>query len=95
VLVAAIGVGGGLVFLKEYMDSSFRKPKDVETFLGVPLLAEVPVLSRATDSRRKRIRQGLTYVSLLLSMVFLGSFAVISFKGVEPVKEYIKKYIAL
>lgn len=95
ILVAAIGVGGGLVFLKEYMDTSFRRPKDVETFLGVPLLAEVPLLSRTTDSRSKRIRQRLTYVSLLLSVVFLGSFAVISFKGIEPVKAYIKKYISL
>ncbi len=95
VLAAAIGVGGGLVFLREYMDTSFRRPKDVETFLDVPLLAEVPVLRRITDSRKKRLRQSLTYASILLSMVFLGSFAVISFKGVEPVKEYIKKYIAL
>ncbi len=95
VLVAALGVGGGLVFLREYMDSSFRRPKDVETFLNVPLLAEVPVLSRVTDNRKKRLQQGLTYASILLSVVFLGSFAVISFKGVEPVKEYIKKYIAL
>jgi len=95
VLVAAFGVGGGLVFLREYMDSSFRRPKDVESFLDVPLLAEVPVLQRAKDNRKKRLRQSLTYVSILLSVVFLGSFALISFKGVEPVKEYIKKYIAL
>ncbi len=95
VLVAAIGVGGGLVFLREYMDGSFRRPKDVETFLNVPLLAEVPVLTRTTDNRKKRLRQSLTYASIFLSVVFLGSFAVITFKGVEPVKEYIKKYIAL
>jgi len=95
ILAAAIGVGGGLVFAREYLDTSFRKSQDVESFLGVPLLAEVPVLSQAADSRRKRIRQSLTYVCILLSVAFLGSFAVISFKGIEPVKGYIKKYIAL
>lgn len=40
----ALGLGGGVgfVFLLEYIDSSFRKPEDVYSVVGLPVLATVP-----------------------------------------------------
>lgn len=41
-IALGIGCGAGLVFLLEYIDGSFRKPEDVYTAIGVPVLVSVP-----------------------------------------------------
>ncbi len=41
-LALGLGSGGGLAFLLEYMDASFRKDEEVYTVLGLPVLASVP-----------------------------------------------------
>lgn len=41
----ALGLGGGLVFLLEYLDKSFYSVKDLETYLGLPVLASIPLVS--------------------------------------------------
>ena len=41
-LALGLGCGVGLVFLLEFIDSSFRKPDDVYAIIGIPVLASVP-----------------------------------------------------
>ncbi|MCC7202277.1 MAG: hypothetical protein IT393_06440 [Nitrospirae bacterium] len=41
-LAGGIGGGVGLALLLEYIDASFRKPDDVYTAIGIPVLASVP-----------------------------------------------------
>lgn len=40
----ALGLGGGfgLAYMVEYLDASFRKPEDVYSYLGLPVLATIP-----------------------------------------------------
>ena len=52
-IAAGLGIGGGLVFLLEYLDSSFRKPDDIESHLGLPVLATVPAILHPRDVRMK------------------------------------------
>jgi uncharacterized protein involved in exopolysaccharide biosynthesis len=40
--ILALGLGGGLAYLKEYMDRSFYKGAEVEQFLGFPVIAVLP-----------------------------------------------------
>jgi len=41
-IVLGLGSGGGLIFLLEYIDASFRKAEDVYATLGLPVLASIP-----------------------------------------------------
>ncbi|MBI5194192.1 MAG: hypothetical protein HZA08_12245 [Nitrospirae bacterium] len=41
-LALGLGSGAGFVFLLEYIDASFRKPEDVYSVVGLPVLATVP-----------------------------------------------------
>lgn len=41
-IVLGVGSGGGLAFLLEYIDASFRKAEDVYAALGLPVLASIP-----------------------------------------------------
>jgi polysaccharide chain length determinant protein (PEP-CTERM system associated) len=82
-LAAGPNIGFGLVLLLEYLNTSFRSPKDIESYLGVPVLATVPVIY----DRKKKIIQRLNPVfsifSIVFSCVLVSIFAVLSFYGVE------------
>ena len=45
----ALGLGGGLVFLLEYLDQSFHSVNDLETYLGLPVLASIPLASSSKE----------------------------------------------
>jgi len=49
ILMAALmgsAIGGGLIFLLEYTDHSFKKVEDVETYLDLPVLATISPLEK-------------------------------------------------
>ena len=41
-ILIGLGTGGGLAYLIEYIDGSFRKPEDIYATTGLPVLATVP-----------------------------------------------------
>jgi len=44
-ILLALAIGGGLAYLAELMDQSFHSVQDVETYLELPVLASVPLVS--------------------------------------------------
>lgn len=43
-VMIALGLGGGLTFAMEYLDQSFYSVKDLESYLGLPVLASIPLV---------------------------------------------------
>ena len=66
-IAAGLGIGCGLVFLLEYLDTSFRRPEEIESFLELPVLATVPVILHPKDVRRRRLNHVL---SIFLNGIF-------------------------
>ena len=95
VIAAGLGIGGGLVFLLDFMDSSLRRPEDFEPELGVPVLATIPKIHHANDIRRSRLNLMLTVVSLGFTACLLAGFAVLVFNGVEPTLELVGRYVKI
>jgi hypothetical protein len=83
VLVAGPNIGLGLVFLLEYLDTSFRSPKHIESDVGFPVLATIPVIFDQKYKRRQRRSQVFSVVSIMVSFILLSAFAVLSFVGVD------------
>jgi polysaccharide chain length determinant protein (PEP-CTERM system associated) len=83
VLVAGPNIGLGLIFLLEYLDTSFRSPKDIESYVGFPVLATVPVIFDQKYNRRQRMNQIFSVASIMFSFILLSAFAAISFVGVD------------
>ena len=94
VLAAGLGAGAGLVMLLDFFDSSLRKPEHFEADLGVPVLATVPKIYQVRDVRRKTLNRVLTVISLFVACCLLAGFAVLVFKGVEPVMDIVRPYVA-
>jgi len=92
-LVAGPNIGLGLVFLLEYLDTSFRSPKDIESGLGFSVLATIPLIFDQQYKRRQRMNQVLSVVSITLSFILLSAFAVLSFVGVDQTMAILNQFM--
>jgi len=45
-------LGGGLGYMRETMDRSFRKPEEIERFLGFPVIATIPKIEKRKDGKK-------------------------------------------
>ena len=94
-LAAGLAVGCGLVFLLEYFDTSFRRPEDVDSLLGLPVLAIVPSLMHPKDIKKRKIYQFLSIFSIIFASFLLAGFAVVTFKGVDQTIEFVRSFIKM
>jgi polysaccharide chain length determinant protein (PEP-CTERM system associated) len=85
VLGAGLAVGCGIVFLLEFLDTSIRRPDDIEAFLNIPLLVSLPSLVYPKDIRKKRIRFLMNMGGAAVSLVLLAVFAAVTFQDPQPV----------
>ena len=90
-----MGIGGGLVFLLDMIDSSVRRREDVEEDFGLPVLAAVPRIFSRKDKIRHRYRQIATAASVAVALVLTAGFAVLTFNGVEKTVELVKQYASM
>ena len=94
-LAAGLAVGCGLVFLLEYFDTSFRKPEDIDSLLGLPVLAIVPSILHPEDIKRRKIFQFLSIFSIIIVSFLLAGFAVLNFKGVDKIIEFVRSFVKI
>ena len=92
-LAAGLGIGCGLVYLLDSLDTSLKHPERFESDLGIPVFATVPRIYYAKDIFWKKSNQVLTIFSILASVGLLAGFAVLVFNGVEPTLETVRPYI--
>jgi len=92
VLLAGLGLGGGAVFILEFLDSSLRRPRDFEDHLGLPVLAAVPWIDSRGDRARRNLNRALTAVSVLFALALTGVMAWMVVNGVEPAMELLRRY---
>jgi len=82
-IATGLGIGGGLVFLLEYLDSSFRNPDDIESHLDLPVLATVPAILYPREVRMKKLNQVLSVFFIIVAIALLSGFTFISLSGFE------------
>ena len=80
-------LGGGLVFLLEWRDSTLKTAADVQLALGAPVLAMIPFMMTTAEIRARRLKRVLLTTGTLalvalaaLAAVFRESLAVL-FRG--------------
>lgn len=91
-IFAGLGLGAGLVFLLEALDTSVRKREDLEEKFGLAILASVPRIFDDRDVSRHRLRRAATLASVFLALVLTAGFASLSFIGVEKTFEMVGLY---
>ncbi len=62
-LVLGLGIGIAVVAIKEFMDSSFKNPEQLERMTGLPVLVEIPPIITTRDRIIKALRQALFFLA--------------------------------
>jgi hypothetical protein len=91
-LVAGPNIGLGLVFLLEYLDTSFRSPKKIESDLGLSVVATIPLIYDKKYIRKQRLNQVFSVVSIMLFFIVFSAFAVLSFIGTDQTMELLNQF---
>ncbi len=94
-VAAGLGLGGGLIFLLDFLNPSLKQPKDYESDLGLAVLATIPKLLSPKDKILRRLNRGLTAVSLVFAAALTAGFGLLILKGVEPMMELVSKYVKI
>ena len=92
-VMAGLGLGGGLIFLLEFLDKSVKKLESVPKKLGIPLLVAVPRIDHPRDIRKRRLNNGLSIAAAVICMALLAIFAAVSVLGMPGPTDMIKRMI--
>ncbi len=90
VVAVGLGFGGGIVFLLEYQDSSFKGTEDVETYLELPVLTTVPPIYHVEDIRKTKLNNIASIFFVVLSGILFVGFAAVAFIGPEEIMLLLK-----
>ena len=83
-------LGCGLAYLRETMDTSFRRPEEIEEMLQVPVLASLPFALNPREVKRIKAKKILTVLGVSLGFIIAAVLLVVSIKGVDATMEFIK-----
>jgi uncharacterized protein involved in exopolysaccharide biosynthesis len=93
-IVAGLGIGGGLILLLDFLDTSLRRPEDIEDQIGVPVLATVPnVCYRPIDKIKQRLDLGLSIVFIMVDFWLFCCFGILAVKGLDEATRLLEKIV--
>ncbi len=92
-LVLGLGLGGGLAYLKETMDTSFKDPGEITEALGLPVLVSLPLRFTAREKRIRKMTSRLRAAGLALGFLASAFGIVVAAKGLEKTLNFAKELL--
>lgn len=89
-----LALGGGIVFLLEYMDRSFQNPEQVESELELKVLAMIPAIETHPKKWLRRVNLAFTIVSITIALSLLTGFASLTLIGEKQTKDFVRTIIS-
>ncbi len=93
-LAIGLGLGGGLAFLKENMDTSFKTPNDLEEELQLPVLVRLPIQKTEKELKSIKYKNILAYTATGLAFILSAIAIVIASKGIDNTMEFVQKLLS-
>ena len=88
-----LGIGGGIIFLLEFLNPAIRSEEQIESELGLSIFASIPPLTQPGDNIKKWIEHiAFSIVSFYAGTVFIF-FALLNSKGIDKTISLVKTYI--
>ena len=92
-LAAGLGIGSGLIFMLEYLDTSFKRPEEIEKELKLAVLCTLPQIIDAGRKRLMQIEKTAFFAFCALSMIVATVFVLLTLKGVTDFMGMLKNII--
>ena len=93
-LVLGLGLGGGLAFLVETMDTSFKTPEEVENELKLPVLVSMPIRYTEKELRHIKRKKILAFASVTVGFLISAAGIVFATKGMDAAINFFKDAFA-
>ena len=95
-IAGGLGLGGGFLFLKELLNFSvIRRDDQIETGLGLPILASIPPLKKPGSRTKQKVEWVMFICCCSYSAVFLVFFSILNHKGLDRTINFIKATLNL
>jgi polysaccharide chain length determinant protein (PEP-CTERM system associated) len=92
---AGLGIGFGVIFLLDMLNPTLQRPDDIESELGIRVLATVPKIHHGKDKFFARLNVGLTALALVVASALVSGFGVLALNGIPSTIEWIQRYIKI
>ncbi|MFC1823068.1 GumC family protein [Thermodesulfobacteriota bacterium] len=93
-LVLGMGLGCGLAYLVEFLDTSLKTPEEAERELQLTVLVKMPIQYTAKERKRLRLKKFAEIASVAAGFVFAAIGIVLATKGVSSAINFIKGIIS-
>jgi polysaccharide chain length determinant protein (PEP-CTERM system associated) len=94
-LGVGFGLGCGLAYLLEFLDSSYRRPDKVEEDFNIPVIATIPAIYSPKAIYKKRIEMGICGFFTFIILMLIGAFSLVTLGGNDQALNIFKQYISL
>ncbi|MCK5098137.1 MAG: protein GumC, partial [Desulfobacteraceae bacterium] len=92
-LAIGFGLGGGVAFLLEFLNPTIRREEQIETEIGLPILASIPPMAQPGAGKKK----GIEIFAFIIVSIYAGTiFLVFTFfhlKGIDKTLNFIQTVI--
>ena len=92
-LALGLGLGCGLVYLKDFMDTSYKVPEDLEKELQLPVLMSVPIRYTERELKKIKRRKILGAASVAVGFALSAAGIVLGIKGVDATLGFIRNIL--
>ncbi|MGD8386295.1 MAG: GNVR domain-containing protein [Desulfobacteraceae bacterium] len=92
-LVLGLGLGGGLAYLREMMDSSYKEPKEVAEHLGLPILVSLPLRYTEQEKKARRRKKWIKAAGVVLGFGVSATGILVAAKGLGKTVEIIMGFL--
>ena len=92
-LCLGLGLGVGLAYLVEMMDTSYKSPDDIEKDLQLPILINYPTLMTEKEIWQIKRNKIIAYTSVVAGFILSAVGIVFAVKGVEASLSILKGFL--
>jgi polysaccharide chain length determinant protein (PEP-CTERM system associated) len=93
-IVVGLGLGCGLAYLREIMDTSYKTPEEIEKELELPVLVSIPIRYTERELKSIRWKKFLAFASVAVGFILSAVSVVFATKGIDKTMAFIKDIIS-
>jgi protein tyrosine kinase modulator len=95
VLALGLGLGGGLAYFVEMMDTSYRSPDEIQKELKLPILVSIPFRHTEQEIKARKRKEVLKAAGVAAGFAVSVVAIVVGTKGFSKTVQYIKELAGL
>ncbi|SPD74972.1 GumC1 [uncultured Desulfobacterium sp.] len=90
ILAIGLGLGGGLAFLMETLDTSYKTPEEVKNEVQLPILVSIPLIRTENELKSIKRKEILAYAATGVGFFLSAASIVLATKGIDKTMEFFK-----